>query len=79
MKFTSDMEQSLAQGIARGDTDPTTFLPMVDINSGFVPRALKPLVMVSNSPSKSSKKSSNAKGKMPEPHKSGGILSFFGL
>lgn len=79
MEFTSDMEQSLAQGIARGNVDPTTFLPMTDINSSFVPRALKPLVMVPNSPNKSSNKSSNAKGKMREPHKSGGILSFFGL
>jgi len=73
--FTSDMEQSLAQRIARGDVDPTTFLPMTDINRSFVPRALKPLVMVPNSPSKSS----NVKGKMRESHKSGGILSFFGL
>ena len=75
MKFTSDMERSLAQGIARGDVDPATFLPMADINSGFVPRALKQLGKVSNSPNKLSK----AKGKMREPHKSGGILNFFGL
>jgi hypothetical protein len=75
MEFTSEMEQSLAQGIARGDVDPATFLPMADINSGFVPRTFKPLVMVSNSPNKPSK----VKGKMREPHKSGGILSFFGV
>ena len=75
MEFPSEMEQSLAQGIARGDVDPLTFLPMADINSGFVPRALKPLVKVSNSPNKPSK----AKGKMREPPKSGGILNFFGL
>jgi len=69
------MEQFLAQSIARGDVDPTTFLPMTDINCSFVPRALKPLVMVPSSPNKSS----NVNGKMREPHKSGGILSFFGL
>lgn len=79
MEFTSDMEQSLARGIARGDVDPTTFLPMADINSGFVPRALKPLLMVRNSPSKSSNKPLSAKSKMREPHKSSGILIFFGL
>ncbi len=49
---------------------------MIDIDTGFIPRASKkPLPQVSVSPSKSRK----TKGKMRERSPTGGILSFFGM
>lgn len=79
---SSDLDPLLAKKIALGDADPATYMPMQDINKGFIPRALKPLVHVSNSPIKSLK----SKGKMreipPTPRTraqpTGGIMNFFG-
>jgi len=64
----------LAKKIALGDADPSTGLPMEDINPGFVPRVLKPLPLVVNTPSQLGKN----KGKKRESLPTGGILSFFG-
>ncbi|KAF8815753.1 hypothetical protein BYT27DRAFT_6662913 [Phlegmacium glaucopus] len=50
--FGSDMDTILAKKIALGDVDPMTGLPMDDINPGFIPRVLKPLLLVANSPGK---------------------------
>lgn len=75
----SDIDPALAKSIALGNHDPATYLPIKDINPGFLPRTLKPLHMDTNTLSASSK----GKGKMRQclstPGKSAsGILSFFG-
>ena len=71
----SDLEPSLAKQIAVGDIDPTTLLPMDDINVDFVPRGLKSLVFTSKETNRQDKGESKAKD---TPVKEG-ILSFFGL
>ena len=70
----SDIDPILAKQIALGDIDPVTRLPMEDINSGFVPRTLKPLSRSANNASRSPKN----KGKGRTSSATGGILSFFG-
>jgi len=69
-----DMNPILAKKIALGDADPITGLPMEDINPSFIPRVLKPLPVIANSPSQSTKN----KGKKRESLPTSGILSFFG-
>ncbi|KAF8965047.1 hypothetical protein BDZ97DRAFT_811241 [Flammula alnicola] len=85
MMLSSDMDPVLAMDIALGDADPISHLPMKDINPGFVPRALKPLPTVSNSPVKSLKGKGKMRESLPPGGKTreqnpptGGILSFFG-
>ena len=73
-KYFSDIDPILAKQIALGDIDPVTRLPMEDINPSFVPRALKPLPLSTNSASRSPK--NKAKGRASPA--TGGILSFFG-
>lgn len=68
------MNPILAKKIALGDADPITGLPMEDINPSFIPRVLKPLPVMANSPSQSTKN----KGKKRESLPTSGILSFFG-
>lgn len=70
------MDPILANQIALGDADPVTHLPMDDINPGFVPRVLKPLLHVTNSANQSEKHKDKGQGRESLP--SGGILSFFG-
>lgn len=76
------MDSILAKNIAEGHHDPATHLPMTDINPGFVPRVLKSVRRVSNSPTRTSVSKGKGKGRqsLPTPGKpqTGGILSFFG-
>ncbi|KAF8903339.1 hypothetical protein CPB84DRAFT_1774604 [Gymnopilus junonius] len=52
---------------------------MDDINPGFMPRTLKPLPLVSNSPSKGAKLKGKMRQSLPTPSKpTGGIFNFFG-
>ncbi|KAH9478566.1 Exodeoxyribonuclease 1 [Psilocybe cubensis] len=75
----SDIEPTLAKGIALGNYDPDSYLPIKDINPDFLPRALKPIHMETNTPSMTSKGKSKARQSLPTPVKSGGgILDFFG-
>jgi hypothetical protein len=64
----------VAKGIALGDVDPTTLLPMNDINPSFTPRGLKRHVLVSRETNWRDKVKSTADRAAPE----GSILSFFG-
>ncbi|KAH7886997.1 exodeoxyribonuclease 1 [Phlebopus sp. FC_14] len=70
----SHIEASLARGVARGDVDPVTYLPMVDINPGFVPRVLKGLPLHSNDVNRPC--TDKGKGKV-KANPEGNILSFF--
>ena len=65
----SDIEPSLARKVALGDVDPTTFVPMEDINPAYVPRVVKSLQLVSNAINRY---------KNDEPPKRGSLLNFFG-
>ncbi|TFK21821.1 hypothetical protein FA15DRAFT_623405 [Coprinopsis marcescibilis] len=67
-----NIEPEMAQKLARGEVDPDTLLPMVDINPNYRPgTGAKPL---------STSKQPNQKGKAKEakPAPNGGIYSFFG-
>ncbi|KAF9010214.1 PIN domain-like protein [Cyathus striatus] len=69
-----DLDPMLARAIAVGDVDPVTLLPMIDINPGFKPNALKPIPSLVNS----SPRRGKGKGKATERSVVGGILNFFG-
>jgi hypothetical protein len=71
----SDLEPSVGKGIALGDVDPATLLPMNDINPSFAPRGLRSHVLVSRETNWRDKVKSTVQGEAPE----GSILSFFGL
>lgn len=81
-RASRDIDPILAKSIAEGYHDPTTRLPMKDINPGFVPRALRTNRRVSNSPIRNPTAKGKGKGRqsLPTPGKApaGGILSFFG-
>jgi hypothetical protein len=64
----------LAKKIALGDICPTTLLPMVDINPGFNPRALKPLPFLLNGVDGKLDEKNVGKEKATSPS----ILNFFG-
>ncbi|KAG5646334.1 hypothetical protein DXG03_003657 [Asterophora parasitica] len=70
-----DLVPALAQKLAKGDVDPVTLLPMIDIFPGFVPRErLKPLPLTSMATNRRDK----GKGKAVSVPAKDGILSFFG-
>lgn len=73
----SDIDPSVAKKIAVGDVDPTTHLPMKDINPSFAPRSrvLRELPLAAKTPNRTDKGKGKASGKTPS---SGGILDFFG-
>ncbi|OJA20216.1 hypothetical protein AZE42_02134, partial [Rhizopogon vesiculosus] len=70
-----DIEPALARKLAKGDVDPVTLLPMIDINPSFVPRMVKPLPFQANVVNRPS--SVKGKGKAKAEPESGGLLNFF--
>lgn len=72
----SDIDAALAKKIAQGDVDPVTLLPMNDINPRFVPRVLKPIPFIENTPTRKDKRKGTVKAN--DKGSAGGILSFFG-
>jgi hypothetical protein len=79
------MDDSIAKRIARGDVDPTTLLPMVDINPAYQPSSKQPKQQVGKKP--------HSKGNAPEGRPAwigkkiaetkpaggkGGLFNFFG-
>lgn len=46
--YERNMEVDIARGIAEGNFDPTTLLPVVDINPGFKPRSSSKVTMYPN-------------------------------
>lgn len=78
--ISRDIDPAVAKSIALGNHDPATHLPIRDINPDFLPRALKPLHIDTNTLSTSSKGKGKARQSLPTPGKSSaGILSFFGM
>ncbi|KAF8652373.1 hypothetical protein AX16_004401 [Volvariella volvacea WC 439] len=69
----SELDKATATGIAVGDIDPTSLLPMKDINPSFQPRVLRPLPGLQNQTTVAKEK-----GKAPQKPQSGGLLDFFG-
>ena len=69
------MSPPLAKGISIGDVDPTTLLPMNDINPNFIPRGLRSKVLAF----KETNLQDKGKGKAKDTPVKEGILSFFGV
>jgi hypothetical protein len=67
-----NLDPLLAKKLALGDVCPITLLPMVDVNPGYMPRALKSLPVVMNT---AERKQSGAEA---DKAKNKSILSFFG-